>query len=293
MEQLLYVALTADVDPDANRAQPGRVDAVSAGTAEGVSLVACFEGLAILEDELEARRLPATFFWEARTLEALAKHDARLFNRLRHAPSLEHGSHGYRHEDFAGKVSRMPLGLEETRAVITRAGAAHARLFGAAPCGFRAPYCRLTPALAVALQESGCLYDASVTRRPGPEWALRPYRLPGAPALYELALCRSTDGAGRPISAYLWQLFEGKRPVADYVRLIASLRGRCAGGLLQVALHPWHLVVSADGRPLRSPGAAAPHGLLSGFLDEASKLGGVQFTTCGTYLRREVNEPRP
>jgi len=291
--QPLFIAITADVDPDANRAERGRTETVSAGSAGGVSLRACFEGLAILADALEAHALPATFFWEARTAEALAERRSDLFLRLRRAPSLEHGCHGHRHEDFAGKVSGIPLGRVETKEIVARAGEVHGRLFGAPPLGFRAPYCRLTEALAIALQQFGYVYEASVTERPGPQCRLRPYRLKEAPALWELPLCRSTDSAGRPISAYLWQLFEGRRSVSDYVGLIASLRQDCAGGLLQFALHPWHLVVSANGSPLRFSGHTAAQDLLSRFLDEASRLEGVEFASCAAYLRKALTEASP
>jgi peptidoglycan/xylan/chitin deacetylase (PgdA/CDA1 family) len=229
----LFVALTVDVDPDANRPLPGRVEAVSAGREDGVELDACFRGLSRLLDLLEERSLPATLFWEGRTLEELREREAGLLERVRGHPSLEHGCHGYRHEDFAGKTSGTPLGQAETRAALAQAGEVFAETFNAAPRAFRAPYCRLTPELAQALAQLGYAYDASATRRPSPEWRLRPFRLEAAPAVWELALCRSADRHRRVMSSYLWQLFEGNRPVADYVHLVASLHASCTGGLLQ------------------------------------------------------------
>lgn len=283
-DEPLFVALTADVDPDANCAVPGRVDAVSAGRTDGVSLEACFEGLAIVLDVLHAQRLPATFFHEARTLEELAARRPDLLSRLKASDSFEHACHGWRHEDFAGKVSGLPLSLAETSDIIARAGNAFAEVFGRAPRGFRAPYCRLTPALVAALQELGYAYDASLIRTASPEWRLRPYRLPGAPAVYELALSRSHDARGRPITSYLWQLFEGNRPVDDYVQLVASLGRQHAGGLLQIGIHPWHLVVSEDGWPASPNGQDAPALLLRQFLERAGRVEGVAFTTCAAYL---------
>ena len=290
----LFVAFTADVDPDANRAVPGRADAVSpAGDRrQHVRLDACFDGLPIALEALQDGGLPATLFWEGRTLGQLRARRPALFAALREAPSLEHGCHGHEHEDFAGKVSGLPLGADQTGAVLERAGAAFADAFGAAPRGFRAPYCRLTPALAQALAAAGYAYDASLTRGPADEERLRPYKLPEAPALYELPLCSARDTRGKRISCYLHQLFEGNRPVADYVRLVTSVRAVCGGGLLQIALHPWHLIVSAQGRPLALHGSGPASLLLRELVRQVAALDGVAFTTCGTYLARFLQSGR-
>ncbi len=284
MGKPLSVAFTADIDPDANRARAGRVDAVSAGAREA-GFDACFRGLRLFLDLLEENSLPATLFWEGRTLEQLAHRQADLMARVRQNESLEHGCHGYRHEDFAGQVSGIPLGRARTRAILAQAGEVLGSALGAAPAGFRAPYCRLTPDLTGALVEEGYAYDASLAREPSAAWGLRPYRLEGAPALWELALCRSKDRQGKAISGYLWQLFEGRRPVEDYVELVGSLRQECSGGLLQVALHPWHLVVSEDGRPPASDGTANPADRLRQFVERVLGIDGLAFTTAGAYLQ--------
>ena len=284
----LFLALTVDVDPDANRAVPGRLETASAGMDEGVRLEACFEGLALLLDMLDEAGLPATFFHEARTLEELRARQPELFERLAAAERFEHGCHGYRHEDFAAS------GAEEAPAgILQRAGAVIEDAFGSPPRAFRAPYCRLTPVLVEALCSLRYRYDASLTREPSADWGLRPYPLrdPGAApggGLYELALCRGRDGAGRPISGYLWQLFEGNRAVGDYTALVRSLRAPHPGGLMQVGLHPWHLIVSAEGRPLPSEGPAAPPALLAELLGRLTQTDGVAFTTAGAYLERAV-----
>ena len=70
----LCVAVTADVDPDANRACPGRVDAVSPASGGKVAcLEACAAGLEALAAVLERLGIPCTFFWEARSLQTLRR----------------------------------------------------------------------------------------------------------------------------------------------------------------------------------------------------------------------------
>ncbi len=275
----LYIALTADVDPDANRAVPGRPDAVTSGDADGRARTdACREGLRAMLDLLNELSLPATLFHEGRTLDALAEADPALLERLRAGAALEHGCHGWRHEDYTGQETGLPLGLDQTREALDAAGQAFHRAFGRPPLAFRAPYCRLTPHLTDALENMGYVYDASETRIPSDDWPMRPYLLGGG-TLHELPLTRWHDRRSRPMSCYLWQLFEGRRPVHDYIEMAESLRGRFPGGLLQFALHPWHLIVSEHNRPL-----AEPVSRLTELLGELSTREGLAFTTAGGYL---------
>ncbi len=282
-QEPLFIALTADVDPDANRAVAGRPDAVTSGDPDGRARTdACLEGLRAILGLLADLSLPATLFHEGRTLDALAAADPALLDRLRTDASLEHGCHGWRHEDYAGLDTGLPLGPDRTRQALAAAGQAFRRAFGRAPTAFRAPYCRLTPHLAAALQDLGYRYDASETRIPSAGWPMRPYRL-GSGTLYELPLTRWHDRRGKAISCYLWQLFEGRRPVHDYIEMAESLRARHPGGLLQLALHPWHLVVSELNQPL-----ADTVQKLTDLLAGLSASAGLAFITTGDYLAQAM-----
>jgi len=285
----LYVAVTADVDPDANRACPGRVDAVSpASGGKDACLEACGEGLKALVPVLERLGIPCTFFWEARSLQTLRRAEAGTLDRILGQPAFEHGCHGLRHEDFSGRESGVRVGAAETLAILDEATRLVASQTSVRPVGFRAPYCRLTPGVRRALRKLGYAYDASVTRVPGQGWTLRPYELPGGMSgrvVWELALCRGLDRSGRPITSYLWQLFEGRRQPEEYVEFASSLTRQYAGGLLQIALHPWHLVVGEDGEPLRGRTGRDPVGDLSDVLSAVASLGTTRFVNAGQYLR--------
>jgi len=288
-----FVALTADVDPDANVPARGRADAVSPG-GDGVARTdACGRGLAAAIEVVEDIGIPCTLFWEARTLRALADESADLIARAAAHRDFEHGAHGLRHEDFAGKDSGLPLGYDETVAIVHEATRIVSEL-AARPAGFRAPYCRMTPELRRALAEAGYGYDATCTRAPGRSWPLRPYRLPADGAgegLWELALCRARDRSGRAITGYLWQLFEGRRPPQDYIELAATLAQQHPGGLLQIALHPWHLVVSETGAPLAG-GVPLAQERLRAVLCGVRQLGNVEFVTDGGYLTRTTRNSK-
>ena len=159
----LCVALTLDVDPDANRAALGRVGAVS-GSADAPSYHACLRGLDSVLAGLEAHGLPATLFWDGQTaLECQARRPA-LAARLRSNPAIEHACHGHMHEDFAGIDSALPLDAEATLEAVRQGARAVTETMGRRPRSFRAPYCRLTPHLRAALSALDFLCDATLTR---------------------------------------------------------------------------------------------------------------------------------
>jgi len=287
----LYVALTADVDPDANRPRRGRPDAVSAGAAgDGVSLKACAAGLELVAETLREMRIPCTFFWEARSLRTLSEISPDTVEALISNRDYEHACHGLKHEDFSGEATGVNIGEEQALAILQQATDIIADLTGSRPKGFRAPYCRFSPALQRALTRLSYLYDASLTRKDTDEsWSLLPYRLPAdGPALWELALCQGRDGAGRPISGYLWQLSEGRREPRNYVDFAGRLAQRHGGGLFQIALHPWHLVVDERGGNLRErtgrDAAADMKAVLAGIM----ALQNVRFVSLSRYLNEVV-----
>jgi len=282
----LYIALTLDVDPDANRAVEGRAGAVSAGDGEGARLGGTIEGLRRLTDVVLDGRWPATLFWEGRTLENVADREPGLLDRLRGSSLVEHGCHGMYHEDFAGEDSGVPLDVDATRRALREASGAYGRHLGGEPGLFRAPYCRLTEPLIDVLWEMGFRCDASRTAvGPGRD-ILSPYALrqEGERALWEVPLCRWKDFEGRAMDAYLWPLLEGNRAVADYRYLVDSTASACPGGLLQLALHPWHLCVGQDGTEWPEARRRRSTGLVTSLLRSAAGREDVEFCTVGGYL---------
>jgi len=286
----LHVALTVDADADANRPAPGREEAASPGGKACYD--ACTEGLRTLSALTGELRLTCTIFWEAHCLQALGNSDPALLKALMTRADIEHGCHGLAHEDFAGRANGRPIGAERTLAILSEASELIARAVGAQPAGFRAPYCRLTPSLEDALRTLHYRYDASLTRSAGARRHLRPYllppRQPGASPLHELAMSSTLDAHGRRMTGYLWRLFEGTRQPQEYVDYVSGFTPRFGGGLLQLALHPWHLCVDQDGhlQPARRRSGA-----LSGLrrvLEAVAALPGVRFTTAGGYLREHL-----
>ncbi len=262
------LALTLDVDPDANRAIAGRVDCVSAGFNARITLAAARKGLHALHRLLLSLRLPATAFWEARTLNALAKTDPALITQLAENTALEHACHGLRHEDLTAHLSKCPMSRQEKIDRIVRATDIITGIMGTRPAGFRAPYCRVDRTDLDILSELGYSYDASSTSDAfngffkggfdsSPDAGL-------AKGIREIPMLLWRDAGGKPISGYLWQLLEGRRTPGEYIDMVEEIGEKHPGRLIQLALHPWHLAVREDGEPVAGmlPGLGAVHAVL-------------------------------
>jgi peptidoglycan/xylan/chitin deacetylase (PgdA/CDA1 family) len=245
---VFHVAITLDVDPDANIPIPGCVDAISSGLDRRVSLKACKDGLHHIQRLNTALNMPLTVFWEARTLHNISLTQPSLLQKYRLNEMIEHGCHGYRHEDFTGEDSRCELSYETVKDAITRSTQRIADILEITPAGFRAPYCRISKDLIAVLCDMSYQYDASVAVEIGRR-ELDPFVLDSndSNTLWEIPLCNGIDSQGKAISGYLWQLFEARREVADYLEIIEKAATASPGGLFQIALHPWHIVVNQEG----------------------------------------------
>ncbi len=284
----IFIALTLDADPDANRPVPGRSGCISAGFKGRVSLKGTRRGLGAINGILVSLGLPATIFWEARTLNVLARTDPQLIADLLGNDVLEHACHGLRHEDLtAPPPGNAAAGEERKRWIATATGmiAAHT---GQRPVGFRAPYCRVDDAVLKIVAEHGYRYDASMTvdaftaGRAAPFWPAAPAA--GGEHFREIPLLRWRDREGQPISGYLWQLLEGRRKPEDYIAMVREVGEKHPGRLIQLALHPWHLAVKEDGWPMEDTEHAA--GTVRMLLESLPRRARVCFTTVEGYLER-------
>lgn len=226
------VAFTVDVDRDVNLACKGDVCSISSG-GKHPRFDSSARGLELMAGLLEEMGVKGTFFWEGRTAEVLSERiDLKGLMR-----GQEVALHGYDHEDFAGKETGIPLGLESTKAILDKGTAALDRVFGKDARGFRAPYQRVTDDLLDELRARNCLYDSSDTVELV-DGKVRPYR--NRNGLPEIPVCWSRDGRGKRIVSYLWPYHEGKRSISDYLDLVNGFQD----GLLVMATHSWHPVES-------------------------------------------------
>ena len=279
----LRVAITLDIDPDANRAVPGRVDAVSPPVEEGQARFdAVADGFRSALDTLASLGIPATLFFESRTARQLAERGLDL-------PALCRGHevacHGREHEDLLGTESGRPLSRDEIREALSQSVVEIEQVTGVRPTGFRAPYTRVNDTVLAVLAELGFAYDSSITRRAGSEWPLAPYAVGQAPTSHwGVPLPSFRDDRGKCMSCYLWPLFEGKREPAEYVTVAARCAERFPGGIFQFALHPWHILVDEKGRPFTPSQVGRNREAMTEILTRVSQLEGVVMEALGTCL---------
>lgn len=279
----LYIAISLDIDPDANTAVAGRYDALSSPIQYGrIQIGACKKGLQKIFRLLDTYAIEATLFYEARTAQMLIAEGMDL-------PGLserhEVSCHSLKHEDFTGKVSGMPMKPDCIERTIIEATQILENIFGRVVKGFRAPYTRINAPVVQALEKLGFRYDSSETIPLGNGWKGNPFPLEMFNShLLELALPSLCDVHGKKMSSYLWAFFEGKRIAREYIDIVLHAREIAKGGLFIIAMHPWHFLVNYRGIPF-SKEQADHH--VNGFeyiLSRLKQLHGVQLIRMDNYL---------
>jgi peptidoglycan/xylan/chitin deacetylase (PgdA/CDA1 family) len=242
----MYVAISLDIDPDANSAVEGRHDALSSPIEYGeIRVDACKKGLQKILELLEKYDIYATLFYEARTAQMLIESGMYL-------PKLserhEIACHSLKHEDFLGKVSGIPMEEKSIEESIGKAKEILAKIFKREIKGFRAPYTRINRTVVKVLEQLGFQYDSSETATLGTGWAGKPYPLTAFDSsLMELALPSFHDAKGKKMSSYLWAIFEGRRVFGEYIDAVVQARDIAKQGLFVFSIHPWHLYVDCRG----------------------------------------------
>ena len=274
------VAVTLDVDPDANRAVAGRVDAVSPPVQAGQARFDAVEaGLRDALAILASLDVAATLFFESRTAVELAERGLDLRQLCR---GHEVACHGRRHEDLLGTVSGLPLSPSQIRDMLADSRDAIEQVTGARPVGFRAPYTRVDDTVLSVLSDLGFAYDSSITREACASWRMEPYRV--AEGLWEVPLPSLRDSNHKLMSCYLWPFFEGRRASDEYVAAAADVARRFPGGIFQLALHPWHILIDEDGQRFSAAEAGRNRTALAEVLSRLAGLDGVTFTTLRACL---------
>lgn len=242
----LSVAISLDIDPDANSAVKGRHDALSSPIEYGeIRVDACKKGLQKIFELLEKYTIDATLFYEARTAQILIE-DRMDLPKL--SERHEIACHSLKHEDFLGKVSGLPMDEKSSEKTISEAKDILEKIFERDTKGFRAPYTRINRTVVKVLEQLGFQYDSSEIATLGTGWAGKPYPLEAFDSsLLELALPSFHDAKGKKMSSYLWAIFEGRRVSSEYIDAVVQARDVAKHGLFVFSIHPWHLYVDYRG----------------------------------------------
>ncbi|MCF6154540.1 MAG: hypothetical protein E3K36_04655 [Candidatus Brocadia sp.] len=285
IDGLLSVAISLDIDPDANCAVEGRHDALSSPTEhDKISVEACRKGLQRILELLDIYDINATLFYEARTAQMLVTEGVNL-----HTLSERHevACHSLKHEDFLGKISGMPMEEESIEEVITKAKDILENIFERDIKGFRAPYTRINRTVVKVLEQLGFQYDSSETVAVGTEWTGNPFPLEIFDSnLLELALPSFHDKKGKRMSSYLWAIFEGRRVSDDYVDAVLRARDVAKGGLFIFSIHPWHLYVDCQGNPFNGEQVQKNLKNLEYILSQVKQMDGIQMLRQDKYMEK-------
>ncbi|HHT9141296.1 MAG TPA: polysaccharide deacetylase family protein [Candidatus Tripitaka californicus] len=285
----LFVAFSLDIDPDANTAVKGRLDALSYPLEKGKAEVeATARGLVETFGVLRELDIPATLFFEARSAQLLAqKLDLAAITQ-----SHEIACHSLRHEDFLGKVSGIPLGKTQSQDIIAESRALLEDLFHKEVVGFRAPYLRVNREVLSALAELGFRYDSSVISD-----CLRPFCIVNSSPLWEFSVASLRQGLHGRLTSYLIPLFQGRKSPEEYLRSIQTLSAMhhkgvwpalamnpCGSWLFILAFHPWELFVDHSGRPYPEDTSRELIGRFKKVLVGLREQPSVEFITLQRYL---------
>jgi len=288
-DKFLYVAISLDIDPDANSAVEGRHDALSSPIEYGeIRVDACKKGLQKIFELLEKYDIDSTLFYEARTVRMLIESGMDL-------PKLserhEIACHSLKHEDFLGKVSGIPMNEKSIEESIDKAKEILVKMFGREIKGFRAPYTRINRTVVKVLEQLGFQYDSSETVTLGTEWAGNPYPLEAFDSsLLELALPSFRDAKGKKMSSYLWAIFEGRRISGEYIDAVLQARDVAKGGLFTFSIHPWHLYVDCQGNQFGKDQVRKNLENLESIFSQLKQMQGIQILRQDGYIEAWLEE---
>jgi peptidoglycan/xylan/chitin deacetylase (PgdA/CDA1 family) len=271
-------AITVDVDRDVNQACKGKMAAVSSplNGSDEPRFSSSRKGLELMVATLNDLGVRGTFFLEATTALEIDR-TADLAELLK---GHEVACHAYDHEDLTGADTGMRMDREDIDDILERSIGVLDTLFGEEDRGFRAPYLHASDDMMDSLKEHDFLYDSSVVEEIR-EGSIRPYVTRNG--LTEVPIASSRDERGKKIVGYLWPLHEGKRPIADYIRMVDGFDD----GLLVLSTHSWHLVENfCNGQQCEldvQKGMDDLRALIRHSLDS-----GVVFVTVADHVRRSM-----
>ena len=284
-----YVAISVDIDPDANSAVEGRHDALSSPVEYGeIRVDACKKGLQRIFELLDIYDIDATLFYEARTAQMLV---ADRMDLPKLSERHEIACHSLKHEDFLGKVSGIPMNEKSIEESIDKAKEILVKVFKREIKGFRAPYTRINRAVVKILERLGFQYDSSETAILGAEWTGKPYPLTAFDSsLLELALPSFRDAKGKKMSSYLWAIFEGRRISGEYIDAVLQARDVAKGGLFTFSIHPWHLYVDCQGNQFGKDQVRKNLENLESIFSQLKQMQGIQILRQDGYIEAWLEE---
>ncbi|MCK5141872.1 MAG: polysaccharide deacetylase family protein, partial [Candidatus Heimdallarchaeota archaeon] len=295
---MVYIFLCVDFDRDAAFPAIGHKHAVSqpkqaemqdilADPEKSAEIQGSIEGFGQILSVLIQKKLPAVFYFEARTIDLISKRHPEFLERL-NQPFFEMGVHGYDHEDLVGEETGLPLEKQEEFNLIKKAKERVEELFSTKVIGFRAPYMRLTENTRKILVDLDFVYDSSIYQES--DKAIIPYS--DEHGRIEFPVIKTPkESLMKGMYTYLWPLFEGKRGIkeiiSNYIQLIHNSTEDSA--YISINLHSWHFAYNIEQNCYLSQKEIRKNTeFLIKLIAKLEELEGVQFSTPKLWL--EENE---
>ncbi|MBY9000272.1 MAG: polysaccharide deacetylase family protein [Candidatus Heimdallarchaeota archaeon] len=252
---MIYVFLCVDFDRDAAFPKIGYKHAISKPKqSETQDILADPERSAEVQGTIDGfeqslsflidRKLPTVFYFEARTIDIVAKQYPDFFKKLNQT-FFEIGLHSYDHEDLLGEETGVPLENEEEYNLIKKAKDKVQQLFSTEVHGFRAPYMRLSANTQSILTDLDFTYDSSIYEESNK--AIMPH--PINQTLIEFPVIKTPkESLMGGMYTYLWPLFEGKRGIKEIIRNYNQLIQNTVeeNTYISINLHSWHFAYNVE-----------------------------------------------
>lgn len=252
--KLIYIFLCVDFDRDAAFPKIGYKHAISkskqsetqeilSNPEKSVEIQGSIDGFELLLAYLIDKELPTVFYFEARTIDIIAKQHPEFFKKM-NQKFFEIGLHGYDHEDLLGEETGLPLNKEEEFNLIKNAKEKVQQLFSTKVLGFRAPYMQLSDNTPAILTDLDFVYDSSIYIES--DKAIMPQI---GQTLIEFPVIKTPkESLMGGMYTYLWPLLEGKRGIKEIIRNYELLIQNTVeeNTYISINLHSWHFAYNVE-----------------------------------------------
>jgi len=205
---------------------------------KAISIQGTINGFDLFMHYLLDERLPATFYFETRSIKMFNEKYPEKTKLLR-LPIFELGVHGYDHEDLTGEDTGIAFSRQAEEEIIKKSQVQLETLFSKEMIGFRAPYMRITDNTHNILSELGFLYDSSIYLES--TCGIRPYLI--NERLVEFPVIKTPkESLMDGMYTYLWPLFEGSRDIDNIIKNYLQIIENSADdkSYISLNLHSWH-----------------------------------------------------
>ncbi len=247
------------------------------------SIRGTIEGFDFLIQYLLDEKLPATFYFEARSVAKFNEIKSEKIKLFKHS-QFELGVHGYDHEDLTGEETGIVFNKKEEEETIKTARNHLEEIFSTKMHGFRAPYMRKTDNTYRILSNLGFIYDSSVYQES--IYAIKPH-LSDHDIIEFPVIKTPKESPMKGMYTYLWPLFEESRNIDETIENYQNIvnNSEDIDSYVSINLHSWHFAYNIkQDRYLSTEGIVHNFNLFEKLISALKEMKGVVFSTPKKWL---------